>query len=60
MSCGLCRDCGMCQAVCYYGAITRVERDGDWEYVVDGEKCIGCGFCAGTCPSGVWEMVENV
>ncbi|MHB8859640.1 MAG: FAD-dependent oxidoreductase [Thermoleophilia bacterium] len=60
MSCGLCRDCGMCQAVCYYGAITRVERDGDWEYVVDGEKCIGCGFCAGTCPCGVWEMVENV
>ncbi|MFA6001531.1 MAG: FAD-dependent oxidoreductase [Thermoleophilia bacterium] len=60
MSCGLCRDCGMCEAVCYYGAITRVERDGDWEYVVDDEKCIGCGFCAGTCPSGVWEMVENV
>ncbi len=60
MSCGLCRDCGMCQAVCYYGAITRVERDGDWEYIVDGEKCIGCGFCAGTCPCGVWEMVENV
>jgi ferredoxin len=60
MSCGLCRDCGMCQAVCYYGAIIRVERDGEWEYVVDHEKCIGCGFCAGTCPSGVWEMVENV
>ncbi|MHB1055989.1 MAG: hypothetical protein ACYC6B_09220 [Thermoleophilia bacterium] len=38
-SCGLCRDCGMCEAVCYYGVITRVERDGDWEYVVDGDKC---------------------
>ncbi len=60
MSCGLCRDCGMCQAVCYYGAISRVVRDGDWEYVVDDDKCIGCGFCAGTCPCGVWEMVENV
>ncbi|MHB1465390.1 MAG: FAD-dependent oxidoreductase [Thermoleophilia bacterium] len=60
MSCGLCRDCGMCQAVCYYGAISRIERDGEWEYVVDAEKCIGCGFCAGTCPCGVWEMVENV
>ena len=23
-------------------------------------KCIGCGFCAGICPCGVWEMVENV
>lgn len=20
----------------------------------------GCGFCAGICPCGVWEMVENV
>lgn len=60
MSCGLCRDCGMCEAVCYYRAISRVERNGDWEYVVDDELCIGCGFCAGTCPTGVWEMVENV
>ena len=60
MSCGLCRDCGMCQAVCYYGAISRVQKGNDWEYVVDDDKCIGCGFCAGTCPCGVWEMVENV
>ena len=60
MSCGMCRDCGMCEAVCYYDAITRVQKNGDWEYVVDDEKCIGCGFCAGTCPCGVWEMVENV
>jgi NADPH-dependent glutamate synthase beta subunit-like oxidoreductase/ferredoxin len=60
MSCGMCRDCGMCEVTCYYDAISRVEKDGDWEYVVDEEKCIGCGFCAGTCPCGVWEMVENV
>ncbi|MBE0430092.1 MAG: FAD-dependent oxidoreductase [Thermoleophilia bacterium] len=60
MSCGMCRDCGLCEVTCYYDAITRVEKDGDWEYVIDGEKCIGCGFCAGTCPCGVWEMVENI
>ncbi|MCK7491362.1 MAG: 4Fe-4S binding protein [Comamonadaceae bacterium] len=31
-----------------------------YEYVVDENKCIGCAFCAGICPCGVWEMEENV
>lgn len=61
MSCGACRDCRMCEAACYWQAISRVEgKDGSYEYVVDDELCIGCGFCAGICPCGVWEMVENI
>ena len=61
MSCATCRDCHMCEATCYWGAISRTEnKDGSYEYVVDDEKCIGCGFCAGICPCGVWEMVENI
>lgn len=61
MSCATCRDCHMCEATCYWGAISRVDhKDGSYEYVVDEDKCIGCGFCAGICPCGVWEMVENV
>ena len=61
MSCGSCRDCGMCVETCYYGAITRNKLPNkSFEYVVDESKCIGCGFCAGICPCGVWEMVENV
>jgi NADPH-dependent glutamate synthase beta subunit-like oxidoreductase/glutamate synthase domain-containing protein 3/ferredoxin len=61
MSCGACRDCHMCEATCYWGAISRVDHpDGRYEYVVDENACIGCGFCAGICPCGVWEMVENV
>lgn len=60
MSCGACRDCGICETACYYGAITRHDgENGSYEYVVDDALCIGCGFCAGTCPCGVWEMVEN-
>lgn len=60
MSCATCRDCHMCEVTCYWGAISRVEhKDGAYEYVVDDDKCIGCGFCAGICPCGVWEMVEN-
>ncbi len=61
MSCATCRDCHMCEATCYWGAISRAEhKDGSYEYVVDDEKCIGCGFCAGICPCGVWEMAENI
>lgn len=68
MSCGSCRDCHMCEQTCYYGAISRREgisdplkkEVGSFEYIVDDERCIGCGFCAGVCPCGVWEMVENI
>ncbi|MBI4843073.1 MAG: FAD-dependent oxidoreductase [Nitrospirae bacterium] len=61
MSCAACRDCHMCEATCYYGAISRKELSGGaYEYVVDAGLCIGCGFCAGICPCGVWEMAENV
>ncbi|NTW58845.1 MAG: FAD-dependent oxidoreductase [Nitrospirae bacterium] len=61
MSCGSCRDCGMCVESCYYGAITRKTLPNkSYEYVVDESRCIGCGFCAAICPCGVWEMVENV
>ena len=59
-SCGACRDCGICSAVCPYSAISREETpDGGYEYVVDAERCIGCGFCAGACPCGIWDLVEN-
>jgi NADPH-dependent glutamate synthase beta subunit-like oxidoreductase/glutamate synthase domain-containing protein 3/ferredoxin len=61
MSCGSCRDCGMCVESCYYNAITRkVLPNKSFEYAVDEGRCIGCGFCAGICPCGVWDMVENV
>jgi NADPH-dependent glutamate synthase beta subunit-like oxidoreductase/glutamate synthase domain-containing protein 3/NAD-dependent dihydropyrimidine dehydrogenase PreA subunit len=61
MSCGSCRDCGMCEQSCYYGAISRRKLSNkSFEYVVDETKCIGCGFCAGICPCGVWDMVENI
>lgn len=60
LSCAVCRDCHMCEATCFYGAISRRDLgDGSYEYVVDDTLCIGCGFCAGVCPCGIWEMVEN-
>ena len=59
-SCGTCRDCGICVAVCPQAAISRKAVEGvEFEYVVDAERCIGCGFCAGACPCGIWDLVEN-
>jgi ferredoxin len=59
-SCGTCRDCGICVALCPQAAISRHELShGDFELVVDPERCIGCGFCVASCPCGVWSLVEN-
>jgi NADPH-dependent glutamate synthase beta subunit-like oxidoreductase/glutamate synthase domain-containing protein 3/Pyruvate/2-oxoacid:ferredoxin oxidoreductase delta subunit len=60
-SCGTCRDCGLCVTLCPESAISRQSglNGLEFEMVVDPEKCIGCGFCAGTCPCGVWNLVQN-
>ncbi len=60
-SCGSCRDCSVCVTVCPQNAISRKDLgSGAYEYVVDPDRCIGCGFCAGACPCGIWQLVENV
>ncbi len=60
LSCATCRDCHLCETICPTGAITRNEmRFADelsFEYASDDQKCIGCGFCADTCPCGIWQM----
>lgn len=59
-SCGACRDCGLCETLCPRSAISRRSLEDDaYEYVVEADRCIGCGFCAGACPTGVWRLVEN-
>jgi NADPH-dependent glutamate synthase beta subunit-like oxidoreductase/glutamate synthase domain-containing protein 3/Pyruvate/2-oxoacid:ferredoxin oxidoreductase delta subunit len=60
MSCGFCRDCSFCRDICPEQAITRLEKNGKFEYVSDSKKCIGCGICAGVCPCGVWSMADNL
>jgi len=56
-SCGSCRDCYICDTVCPQSAISRNELpDGGFERVVDPDKCIACGFCANSCPCGIWDM----
>jgi NADPH-dependent glutamate synthase beta subunit-like oxidoreductase/glutamate synthase domain-containing protein 3/Pyruvate/2-oxoacid:ferredoxin oxidoreductase delta subunit len=60
LSCATCRDCHLCETMCPTGAITRneftFENQTGYEYVSDEDKCIGCSFCADTCPCGIWQM----
>ncbi len=60
LSCATCRDCHLCETICPTGAISRrdIEAGGQqgFEYVSDENKCIGCGFCADTCPCGIWQI----
>ena len=69
LSCASCRDCHLCETICPTGAISRRElapgsETGSpirasracYEYVSDDKKCIACGFCADTCPCGIWTM----
>lgn len=67
LSCASCRDCHLCETICPTGAISRrdiLTSDNEdhlslaagYEYVSDDDKCIACGFCADTCPCGIWTM----
>jgi NADPH-dependent glutamate synthase beta subunit-like oxidoreductase/glutamate synthase domain-containing protein 3/NAD-dependent dihydropyrimidine dehydrogenase PreA subunit len=66
LSCAACRDCHLCETICPTGAIGRRDIEqttvagsviaADYEYVSDDDKCIACGFCADTCPCGIWTM----
>jgi NADPH-dependent glutamate synthase beta subunit-like oxidoreductase/glutamate synthase domain-containing protein 3/ferredoxin len=57
LSCGTCRDCHLCETICPTQAISRQKHDIlGFQYVSDDNKCIACGFCANTCPCGIWTM----
>ena len=60
ISCGTCRDCGLCVESCPRGAITRKALPGGGFILTsDPEKCIGCGICEGVCPCGIWHLRDN-
>jgi MinD superfamily P-loop ATPase len=47
-----CNECGLCQEVCRFEAIT--------DYVVDPISCEGCGFCSRVCPVDAVIMRESL
>jgi Fe-S-cluster-containing hydrogenase component 2 len=55
----LCDACAVCQSRCQMDALVDGDDDGDGKVRVDRERCIGCGLCVTTCPSGALRLVEN-
>ncbi len=47
----LCSGCGICEPLCPYHAITRVERGGRKYAEINIAQCKGCGVCTAACPS---------
>ena len=47
-----CTECGLCQEVCRFEAIS--------DYVVDPISCEGCGFCFQVCPVSAVTMPESL
>ncbi len=55
--CRGCADCGKCLKRCIFEANT-IGPDGKSR--VDTTKCLGCGLCAATCPTGARTMVRRL
>jgi heterodisulfide reductase subunit A len=54
----LCRGCGMCAAICPYGAIEMVETPEGKKAQMIEVACKGCGTCAATCYKRAITMVH--
>lgn len=52
IDCSLCLNCGKCEKVCMYDAITT--KEGTCQ--VDKHKCDGCGLCTQFCPKGAIKL----
>jgi len=47
----MCSGCGICVAVCSYGAIGLVASNGNMVAIIDDLKCKRCGVCSAACPA---------
>ncbi len=53
--CGCGEGCALCRDVCIYFAVDSV----DDKFVIDPEKCSGCGLCVELCPNRTIEMIKR-
>ncbi|MFX0200111.1 MAG: CoB--CoM heterodisulfide reductase iron-sulfur subunit A family protein, partial [Candidatus Hodarchaeota archaeon] len=52
----ICAGCGICKAVCSYGAIEIISEGQKHKAQVTDAVCKGCGSCVAACPSGAMEQ----
>jgi len=48
----VCSGCAVCNRVCPYEAIERINLEEHTVAFVNGDKCMRCGICVASCPSG--------
>ncbi len=53
----MCAGCGMCVAVCPYGAPELFWQNGKEYAHINSGLCKGCGSCAAVCPSGAMQQL---
>ena len=53
----ICAGCGMCVAVCPYGAPSLIHMNGKEVCCINSALCKGCGSCASVCPSGAMQQL---
>jgi len=50
----LCNDCGGCEGICPFEAISSNGKN-----IIEWDKCMGCGACVDRCPGEALQLVRD-
>lgn len=54
-----CTNCGKCEGLCRFDAISTVDVDGRKRVDIDIDSCEGCGVCARVCPEDAIDLRDR-
>ena len=55
-----CTNCGKCESLCRFDAISTIEVDGRKRVDIDIDRCEGCGVCARVCPEDAIDLRDRI